>query len=140
MKEYNAAFFSLYENWYKAICNELGEESALRLFKNVMSTGLSKAYGDTFKKGNPHDFVKLVGERDDNVGLVVKFPIVEENKIVYQFHTDPFPNLKSHVDHKKLDDTFISFKVKHLLGDEWKYENTAHIWDGDAYTEFTISK
>jgi len=140
MKEYNAAFFGLYENWYKIISNELGEETAIKLFKKVMQDGLKKAYGEGFNKGNPSEFVRLVGERDNNVGLLVKFPVIEENKIVYQFHTDPFPNLKNHVSHDKLDDTFISFKVKHLLGDEWQYKTTAHMWNGDNYTEFTIFK
>jgi len=53
MKEYNAAFFGLYENWYKIISNELGEETAIKLFKKVMQDGLKKAYGEGFNKGNP---------------------------------------------------------------------------------------
>lgn len=140
MKEYNAAFFSLYENWFKLIKNEYGENKALELFRKVMETGLTKAYGDNFEKGMPSEFVRLVGERDNNVGLLVKFPEVSDNKLVYQFHTDPFPNLKNEVSHEKLDDTFILFKVRHLLGDQWEYKTTKHIWNGDNYTEFAISK
>jgi hypothetical protein len=140
MKNYNAAFFGLYENWFKIISQEKGQETALLLFRKVMEKGLTSAYGNNFSKGNPEDFVRLVGERDDNVGLIVKFPLITDNKIIYQFHTDPFPGLKGVVAHNELDDTYISFKVKHLLGDNWNYKNTSHIWNGDSYTEFTISR
>jgi hypothetical protein len=111
MKEYNAAFFSLYENWFKLLKNEFGENKALELFRKTMETGLTKAYEDSFAKGTPSD-----------------------NKLIYQFHTDPFPNLKNEVSYEKLDDTYISFKVRHLLGDQWKYKSTKHIWNGDNYT------
>lgn len=88
MKEYNVAFFSLFENWFKTLKQELGEEKALALFRKVMEQGLSKAYGTNFIKGDPQEFARLVGERDDNVGLLVKFPMVTEDKIIYQFHTE----------------------------------------------------
>ncbi len=140
MKEYNAAFFGLYENLFKTLRSEYGEEKALDLFRKVMETGLKSAYGTVFQKGIPAEFIRLVGERDNNVGLKVTFPKVTQNKIIYQFHTDPFPNLKNHVDHSKLDDTFISFKVKYILGKDWNYQTTQHIWNGDSVTEFTISK
>lgn len=140
MKEYNAAFFGLYENWFKQLQSEMGEEKTINLFRKVMETSLEKAYGTNFQKGNPLDFIRLVGERDQHVGLSVSFPVVNDNKIIYQFHTDPFPNLKGFVNQDKLDDTYISFKIKYLLGDDWNYKNTAHIWDGDNYTEFSIVK
>lgn len=138
MKEYNAAFFGLYENWFKLLKKEFGEIKALDLFRKAMETGLSKAYGDNFKKGLTTEFQRLVGERDNNVGLIVTFPEILENKLVYQFHTDPFPNLKNEVSHLKLDDTFIAFKVRYILGEEWHYKNTKHIWHDDSYTEFVI--
>src|SRR4029079_3298687 len=140
MKEYNVAFFNLYENWFKLLKNEFGENKALELFRKAMEVGLTKAYGDSFTKGLPFEFTKLVGERDNNVGLLVKFPEVSDNKIIYQFYTDPFPNLKKEVLHAKLDDTYISFKIRYLLGDHWRYKTTKHIWNGDNYTEFVISK
>ncbi|MBV9576503.1 MAG: hypothetical protein JO149_07755 [Gammaproteobacteria bacterium] len=140
MKEYNAAFFSLYENWFKLLKKEFGEEKAIDLFRKAMEAGLSKAYGESFKKGLTSEFVKLVGERDNNVGLLVKFPEITENKLIYQFHTDPFPNLKNEVSSQKLDDTYIAFKVRYILGDEWRYKNTTHLWNGDSCTEFVISK
>lgn len=140
MKEYNAAFFQLYENWFKLLKQEFGEHKAIDLFRKTMEIGLSKAYGDKFKKGLASEFVRLVGERDNNVGLLVKFPLISDNKLVYQFHTDPFPNLKNEITHEKLDDTYITFKVKYLLGENWDYKNTAHLWNGDRFTEFVISK
>ena len=140
MKEYNAAFFGLYENWFKLLKKEFGENKAIDLFRKAMETGLSKAYGDSFKKGLTSEFARLVGERDNNVGLLIKFPEISENKLVYQFHTDPFPNLKNEITPQKLDDTFIAFKVKYILGDDWNYKNTTHLWNGDSCTEFVISK
>lgn len=140
MKEYNAAFFGLYENWFKLLKKEFGENKAIDLFRKAMEIGLSKAYGDSFKKGLTSEFARLVGERDNNVGLLVKFPEISENKLVYQFHTDPFPNLKNEITPQKLDDTFIAFKVKYILGDDWNYKNTTHLWNGDSCTEFVISK
>lgn len=140
MKEYNIAFFSLYENWFKLLKTEFGENKAIELFRKAMETGLSKAYGASFTKGLTSEFARLVGERDNNVGLLVKFPEVSENKLVYQFHIDPFPNLKNEVSSEQLDDTYIAFKVRYILGDDWNYKNTTHIWNGDSYTEFVISK
>jgi hypothetical protein len=140
MKEYNAAFFTLYENWYKLLKKELGESSALDLFRKTMAAGLTKAYGNNFKKGLPTEFVRLVEERDNNVGLQVKFPEVSDKKLVYQFYTDPFPNLKNEVSPELLDDTYIDFKIKYILGEEWQYKNTSHLWNGDSCTEFVIFK
>jgi len=140
MKEYNSAFFGLYENWFKLLKKEFGENKALQLFRNVMEIGLSKAYGNSFRPGLAAEFVRLVGERDNNVGLIVKFPEISENKIVYQFHSDPFPNLKNEVLPELLDDTYLAFKIKYILGDKWHYKNTAHIWKGDKYSEFIIFK
>lgn len=140
IKEYNAAFFGLYESWFKLLKTEFGEDRAIELFRKVMETGLSKAYGNNFKKGLTSEFVNLVGERDNNVGLLVKFPEVADDKLTYQFHTDPFPNLKNEISPNKLDDTYIAFKVKYLLGDEWHYKNATHIWNGDKYTEFVVFK
>lgn len=140
MKEYNTAFFGLYENWFKLLKKEFGENKAIDLFRKAMETGLSKAYGDNFKKGLTSEFAKLVGERDNNVGLLVKFPEISETKLIYQFHTDPFPNLKNEVIPQKLDDTYIAFKVRYILGDDWSYKNTTHLWNGDICTEFVISK
>ena len=140
MNEYNAAFFGLYENWFKLLKNEFGENKAINLFRKAMETGLSKSYGNNFKKGLTSEFARLVGERDNDVGLLVKFPEISENKLVYQFHTDPFPNLKNEVASQQLDDTYIAFKVKYILGDDWNYKNTTHIWNDDTYTEFVIFK
>src|SRR3990167_4440228 len=131
MKEYNAAFFQLYENWFKLLKKEFGENKAINLFRKTMEIGLSKAYGNNFKKGSTSEFARLVGERDNNVGLLVKFPEISENKLVYQFHTDPFPNLKNEISAKKLDCTYITFKVNYILGEEWHYKNTTHFWNGD---------
>lgn len=139
--EYNTAFFSLYENVFLVLKDEFGEEKALTLFRKIMERGLEKAYSAMgFEKGDPKDFARVVGERDNNVGLRVELPFVGEAKIVYQFHTDPFPNLNGHVEPEKLDDTYMAFKVRFLLGDDWSYRTTKHIWKGDQYTEHVIEK
>jgi len=137
----NLAFFGLYENLFIVLKEEHGEEVALDIFRKVMEKGLKTAYDKMgFKKGNINDFVRVLTERDNSVGLRVKFPEVTENKIVYQFYDDPFPRLKGRVEHEKLDDTFISFKIKHILGNEWKYKTTKHAWDGNEYTEYVITR
>jgi hypothetical protein len=141
MKEYNAAFFGLYENLFITLKENFGEGKALDLFRQIMERGLKKAYdASRFEHGNPQDFVRVVGERDRNVGLHVEFPEVTENKIVYQFHADPFPSLKDQVECKKLDDTYMAFKVRYLLGEDWAYKTTKHLWDGDEFTEHVITK
>lgn len=141
MKEYNAAFFGLYENVFLVLKQAFGEERALGLFRKIMEKGLKKAYDTSgFEKGNPQDFVRVVGERDINVGLRVEFPEITEDRVVYQFHTDPFPNLKEHVDPERLDDTYMAFKVRYLLGENWKYKTTKHIWKGDKFTEHVITR
>lgn len=141
MKEYNAAFFGLYEKLFIILKENFGEEKALDLFRQIMEKGLKKAYDASgFERGNSQDFVRVVGERDRNVGLRVEFPEITENKIVYQFHVDPFPNLKSQVEYGKLDDTYMAFKIRYLLGESWTYKTTKHLWGGDEFTEHIITK
>jgi hypothetical protein len=139
--EYNAAFFGLYTNVFKILKEEFGEEKALELFTKLMKKGLKVAYDSMgFEKGNAKDFARVLKARDESVGLKVEFPVIEENKVIYQFHTDPFPNLKKEVEASKLDATYMEFKIKYLLGEEWKYSTTKHFWNGDSYTEHIIEK
>lgn len=141
MAKYNSAFFSVYENLYMVLKENLGEDKALELFRQIMDRGLKKAYDAAgFVKGEPQEFVRVVSARDQSVGLCVEFPEVRKDKIVYQFHIDPFPGLKGNVDPHKLDDTYMAFKIKYLLGDNWTYKTTKHIWKGELYTEHVISK
>lgn len=135
------AFFTVCQNLFIVVKEEFSEDKALDIFSKVLERGLRAAYDSMgFTKGNVQDFARVLKERDESVGLYVEFPEISENKIIYQFHTDPFPGLKGYVYHKKLDDTYIAFKVRYLLGDEWRYENTKHFWDGDDFTEYVITK
>lgn len=139
--DYNKAFFGLYENWFLVLKEEIGEERAIELFTKVMVLGLKKAYDAMgFGKGVAKEFARVVGARDDSVGLRVEFPEVSENRIVYQFHTDPFPGLKGKVAPEKLDATYMRFKVDYLLGQGWSYMTTKHLWRGDSFTEHVITK
>lgn len=137
--KYNAAFFGLFENTFLLLKKEFGEEKALELFTRLMETGLSKSYGKDFEKGNTQEFQRLVQERDNLVGLHVEFPVVGDKQLTYQFHDDPFPNLKGHVSPQLLDQCYMNFKVKYILGDEWEYKTTKHLWNGDGYTEHQIT-
>lgn len=138
---YNKAFFGLYENVFLILKNEFGEEKALDLFSKIMCFGLKKSYdASSFRKGTARDFAKVVGIRDKSVGLKVSFPKIENSTITYRFLADPFPNLKGKVDSHKLDETYMRFKVKYLLGTNWQYKTTKHIWKGDSFTEYVISK
>ncbi|MEW6295078.1 MAG: hypothetical protein AB1467_02140 [Candidatus Diapherotrites archaeon] len=141
MVKYNGAFFGLYENLFLVIKKECGEKKALKLFTKIMVKGLKKAYDKMgFKKGKPEDFVKVVGARDKGVGLKVRFPKITQKEIVYQFYTDPFPNLKGKVSPEKLDAAYMQFKVNYLLGNNWQYKTRKHIWKGDNCTEHLITK
>ena len=140
MTTYNAAFFGLFENVFKLLKQEYGEERALELFSELMTTGLSKSYGNDFKKGDLAEFERMVGERDKMVGLKVEFTRNSANELIYQFHDDPFPNLKGLVDPQKLDRCYMAFKVRYILGEEWRYRTTKHLWSGDQYTEHQIYK
>ena len=137
---YNSAFFGLFENVFLLLKDEFGEKKALELFSALMSKGLSKSYGNDFTKGDSKAFEQLVKERDALVGLKVEFPLVTENKLIYCFYDDPFPNLKGHVEHGALDECYMRFKVNYILGSNWDYKTTKHIWDGDEYTEHQIYK
>ena len=139
--EYNAAFFGVHETYFLVLKETRGEKFALDMMRRVMKRALGKAYTFAgFKKGDPHSFARVVKARDEAVGLKVDFPEVTENRIVYRFHTDPFPSLKGHVSPDNLDATYMEFKVAFLLGKDWSYETTKHLWKGDAYTEHVIEK
>jgi len=139
MKEFNAAFFSLYENVFIAHTKLHGIRNTLEFFTDLFSRTLGEAYLTAgFSRGNIDHFEKVVKERDEGVGLSVAFPLISPNKIIYQFLQDPFPNLKEFVNWKELDKTYLNFKVKFLLGDQWTYNTTQHIWDGYPFTEHVI--
>ena len=138
--KYNSAFFILFENIFMLIKDEFNEKKSLEIFSKLMKKGLSASYGNNFIKGQSSEFVRLVQERDNLVGLRVNFPIVTENEIIYQFIDDPFPNLKGLVNEEKLDACFIDFKIKYILGENWAYKNTKHIWREDNVTEYRIYK
>ena len=140
-KEYNSAFFGLYENTFLVYSQKHGQVEALRFLQSLFEYGLKKAYDSMgFTQGSSADFVRVVGTRDNGVGLKIAFPEVSDELIVYQFHTDPFPNLKGKVDAQALDDTYINFKVQYLLGPDWRYMTTCHLWKGNPYTEHRIFK
>lgn len=137
---YNTAFFGLFENTFKLLKREYGECIALKHFSELMEQGLSKSYANNFERGSPENFIKLVGERDELVGLRVEFPKVTSNEIIYRFLDDPFPNLKQEIKSNLLDQCYMNFKVKYILGDEWDYTTNKHLWNGDEYTEHRIYK
>ena len=141
MKEYNTAFFTLYENFFLILKEDLGEDNALELLGKVMERGLGRAYDSMgFQRGSPQDFARVIKARDESVGLHVEFPEIGESRIAYRFHTDPFPNLKDRVEPEKLDRIYMAFKVSHLLGEGWSYSTTKHRWKGDALTEHVITR
>lgn len=140
MNPYNAAFFGLFQNIYLVSREEFGHEKAISLFTTTMEKGLKSAYGEDFIKGDPRSFVEAVGQRDINVGLEVKFKDVTDESLIYEFHTDPFPLLKGELPHATLDNTYMNFKVKHLLGHNWEYRTTKHLWNGDECTQHHIFK
>ena len=141
MTPYNAAFFGLYEKVFLQAKEDLGEKKSLEFMTKLFSRALRPAYDAMgFKKGNHEDFARVVKERDDGVGIIVAFPLVTTDKIIYQFHTDPFPNLKGAVDAGVLDDCYLSVKISHILGDGYGYTTTKHLWNGDPYSEHIICK
>ncbi len=137
---YNTEFFSDYEQRFLKKLEEVGEAGALNYMKTLFASRLSPAYDKMgFTKGIPEDFARCVGERDASVGLHVEFPEVTEKRIVYRFHTDPFPGLKGKIDPELFDKTFLDFKVDYLLGN-WTYHFTKHMRRGDNLTEIIIEK
>lgn len=138
---YNGAFFRLYENTFFVLRDEFGEKSTLKILSRVLAKGLGEAYDAmNFTPGDPKEFKRVLSERDKAVGLVVAFPEVTNTKIVYQFHTDPFPGLRGQLEYADLDATYIPFKIKYVLGDNWEYVTTKHLWRGDPHTEHIIRK
>src|SRR3989338_2215895 len=140
MPEYNAAFFNGLTAVVLALKKRYGEGAAIDVMAEVFSARLKAVYDRLgFRKGSPEDFVRVVGANDEMLGLVVEFKI-ENGKIIYRFHTDPFPLLKGQVDSKMFDDSYIRFKVEYVLGNEWTYHTTKHLWKGDPFTEHVIEK
>ncbi len=140
MPEYNAAFYNGLTTVVLALKRRYGEAEAIDVMHEVFSSRLKDVYDKLgFVKGSVQDFVRVVGANDEMLGLVVEFKI-ENEKIIHRFHTDPFPLLKGHVNPTKFDDSYIRFKVEYVLGQEWKYTTTKHIWRGDQFTEHVIER
>ena len=138
MPEYNAPFFNALSTVFLTYKEKHGEEKALEFMRDVFARRLGPVYDEWgFSKGNPKDFERVVQKNDELLGLDVSFE-VGENRIAYRFHTDPFPSLRGHVEGRSFDDTYMAFKVRHILGDEWSYSTPKHLWDGDSCTEHII--
>ena len=141
MPNYNAPFFNSITNTFLIYKELHGEERSLEFLAELMGRTLGasfKALGLT--KGDPRSFVDVIRARDEAVGLRVSFPDISDTQIVYRFHTDPFPRLKDYVDPYKLDATYMKFKVSYLLGEEWTYDTTSHLWRCTPFTEHVITK
>ncbi len=141
MPEYNAAFYNGLTAVVLALKKRYGEAAAIDVMREVFSSRLKAVYDSLdFVKGSTRDFVRVIRANDESLGLVVEFPEVTDDRIVYRFHTDPFPNLKGQVDPTKFDDSYLRFKVEYVLGDDWTYRTTKHLWKGDPFTEHVIKK
>ncbi|MBI4170260.1 MAG: hypothetical protein HY514_01080 [Candidatus Aenigmarchaeota archaeon] len=134
-------FFGLYETVFLLYVEKHGEEEALEFMHELFSRALKPAYDQmNFAKGNAYDFARCVGERDKSVGLHVRFPKISADRIVYEFHTDPFPNLKGYIDPRRFDAAYMNFKIAYLLGEDWSYETPEHIWENGEFTRHIITK
>lgn len=141
MARYNKSFFALYETTFLVLKKNMGYKKALDIFRQIVETALGKAFDEAgFKKGDPKEFEQVVGERDRSVGLRVEFPEITEKRIVYRDYDKIFPGLQGHLKLQDLADILIGFKVRYLLGEKWKYKLNKHLWKGDDYTEYVITK
>jgi hypothetical protein len=139
--DYNKPFFGLWENIFQELKLEYGKETAIKIATKVMRKSLAKSYDSIgFKKGDPFDFERVLKLRDNAVGIKVNFPEISENKIIYQFITDPFPNLKNDYTTEEIYSTFIPFKIEYLLGPNWNYIVSKDMWTNSHITEITINK
>ncbi|MBI4182153.1 MAG: hypothetical protein HY520_04265 [Candidatus Aenigmarchaeota archaeon] len=139
--ERNAPFFTFAEQTFLTLREGLGEDRALAFLRAIFARGLGAAYDRAgFQRGSTQDFARVVGERDGALGLAVSFPVVTPDKLVYRFHTDPFPGLRGQVAPERLDATYLPFKVQHLLEPGWTWETTRHLWRGDPCTEHVLQR
>lgn len=140
MTGYNAAFFKSVENTFLILKDWEGEEYALKFLSALMETSLRAAYESMGARirGGKNEFIRCVGDRDASVGLKVSFEELGE-RFSYLFHTDPFPGLKGKVNARKLDATYLPFKINYFLGPRWTYSTPKHLWEGAPYTEHVIS-
>ena len=144
---YNRAFFGFVTSTFRVLKRRYGEDEALARMGEIFADRLGPVYDKMkFKKDDVYDFRRCVEVNDQRLGLQVTFPEVTRDRIVYRFLTDPFPDLKGEVDPRRFDATYMSFKVSHLLGDDWEFETTRHMWDATweedetRFTEHVIRK
>lgn len=141
MAEYNAPLFGAYATVFLVYRKIHGEEKALEFMSRLPPIILGPAYDKMgFQRGNTKDAARVIGERDASVGLNVAFPVIEPHRLVYEFHTDPFPMLIKEVDPRVFDRWYMVFKVEYLLGDNWDYETPEHIWDNGEITRHVITR
>lgn len=140
MNQRNIAFFAYVENSFIVAKEMFGAEKAIKLMRLSLEKGLKSAYDQmNFKKGDPLEFVRCTKARDEAVGLRVEYQI-KDGVITYKFLDDPFPNLKNIMTAEQVVSTYMPFKVSYLLGNEWSYEITKHLWKGDDRIEFIVEE
>jgi hypothetical protein len=140
VNKYNTAFFSLLENTFITLKSRFDEDVAIDIFTEIMEKGLRDSYGTSFIFRDTSEFVRLVSQRDASVGLKVEFPCIQTDKLVYRFYTDPMPRLNGIIDYFKLDAVYMNFKIGYILGNDWSFSTTKHIWLGDECSEHIIVK
>ena len=136
----NEQLFDLCTQAYVTAEELYGSKEALGYMKYLFSRFLKPTYDEMrFVKGDPHSFAKTVGKRDAAVGLHVILHVAK-NKIIYEFHDDPFPELKRIVDPRDFDATYMEFNIEYLLGNDWTYTTPVHIWENEKFTRHIITR
>ena len=140
MKKLNKPLFSLYETTFLVIKTNLGYDQALELFYEIVDNSLGNALNEyIFEKGNPKDFAKIMKKRDESVGNKVTFKVTND-KIIYRVHTNIMPNLRGHMSINDYANVLVGIKIKHLLGKGWVFKISKHLWKGDKFSEYIITR
>ena len=141
MPEYNKAMFATYASGYLLFKELHGETAALKFMRTWFERNLKPAYeAMDIVRGSTADAARVIGARDAAVGLDVRFPVIEKQRLVYEFHTDPFPMLRGLVNPRVFDNCYMGFKIAFLLGNAWTYTTPEHIWENGRVTRHVIKK
>jgi hypothetical protein len=104
---------------------KFAEESIRDSFRNEYEL-LSKPLSGISK------FKECVGATDAALGLNVEFKDGPENSLIYIVKTEPFPNLRKHIDPVSIEHLFIRLKIDFFLGPEWKFMTEGRTWNNPS--------
>lgn len=113
---------------------------ALSFFEIIMKKLLLRGYLHENIKGEIANFIMVMSEFDESVGVRSNFEFLDNNSIIYTQYNNPFSVLTGLLSCEELAKIFFHTYLNHIVGDCWRYQIINHFYLGDPETKILCEK